>query len=59
MGGIFGNSTAGTMFGLGQGFMPFDQLFGTFRRGFQYGGDDAVDAWINGNSGFFDENWAS
>jgi len=24
MGGAFGNSAAGTMFGLSQGFMPFD-----------------------------------
>ena len=59
MGGAFGNSAAGTMFGLSQGFMPFDQLFGTFRRGFQYGANDAVDAWVNGNSGFFNEDWAS
>lgn len=58
-GWLSGGSTAGTMFNLGQGIVPLDQVYGTFRRGFQNGGNDAIDAWTMGNSGLFNEDWAN
>lgn len=40
------------------GFVSPQQVAGTIRRGFQYGADDALQAWRYGSSGFFDEDYA-